>query len=100
MRRQLQFLFILLPYFLPTPAFADWLTTPFAGFKFGGAICPCPLVAGDLVDPEEATGLRKFTFGASFALLRDQSLLKFVGANCPLETLKTFRLYPAAATSG
>jgi opacity protein-like surface antigen len=70
-RRQLQFLILLLPLLSPAPASADWLTTPFAGFKFGGAICPCPLVAGDLVDPEEATGLRKFTFGASFGLLTD-----------------------------
>jgi opacity protein-like surface antigen len=71
-RRQLQVLILLVALFSPAPAAADWLTTPFAGFKFGGAInCPCPLVSGDRVDPETATGLRKFTFGASFGLLTD-----------------------------
>lgn len=71
MRRQFRSLAFLLPLLVPTPASADWLTTPFAGLKFGGAVCPCVLVAGDLVDPESATGLRKFTFGASFGLLTD-----------------------------
>jgi opacity protein-like surface antigen len=57
----------------PAPVSADWLVAPFAGVKFGGAICPgmaCPGV-NDFVDPEDATGLRKFTFGGAFGLLTD-----------------------------
>jgi hypothetical protein len=70
--RRLAVLGALLTLLLPGVATADWLVAPFAGFKFGGEICPatCPGV-NDLVDPEDATGLRKFTFGASGGWLTD-----------------------------
>jgi len=72
LRRRLAVLGAVLTLLSPTAASADWLIAPFAGFKFGGEICPasCPGV-NDLVDPEEATGLRKFTFGASGGWLSD-----------------------------
>jgi hypothetical protein len=69
-RRRLLFLGIILALLSPAPASADWLVSPFLGLKFGGEGCPCPGVPLDrLVDSEEAAGLRKFTFGASFGLL-------------------------------
>ena len=71
MARQFGFLFFLATLLFPTSASADWLISPFVGLKFGGAVCPCPLPLNTLIDPEEATGLRKFTFGGSFGFLTD-----------------------------
>ena len=72
MPRRLAVLGVLATLLSPGVASADWLISPFVGLKFGGQICPasCPGV-NDLVDPERATGLRKFTFGASGGWLTD-----------------------------
>jgi Outer membrane protein beta-barrel domain len=48
-------------------ASADWLFTPFIGYKFGGTSRP----TNDFVDLENAEGLRKVTLGGSVALLSD-----------------------------
>ena len=70
MRRRLLVLTFTLAFVGPASAYADWLLSPYVGMKFRGQVCPCPAVTV-LLDPEDATGLRKFTFGASFGLLTD-----------------------------
>jgi hypothetical protein len=77
--RRLAVLGAFITLFYPASASADWLISPFVGVKFGGEICPtsCPGV-NDLVDPEDATGLKKFTFGASGGWLSD-GVLGFEG---------------------
>jgi hypothetical protein len=70
--RRLGFLGLLFTLVAPVHVSADWLITPFVGIKFGGAGCPCPNIPfAVLVDPEDAAGLRKFTYGGSFGLLTD-----------------------------
>jgi hypothetical protein len=48
-------------------ASADWLFTPFIGYKFGGTSRPSPT----FVDLEASEGRRKVTLGGSVALLSD-----------------------------
>jgi hypothetical protein len=51
-------------------ASADWLFTPFIGYKFGGTSRPSP----SFVDLEESQGRRKVTIGGSVAVLSDEIL--------------------------
>ncbi len=51
-------------------ASADWLFTPFIGYKFGGTSRPTPA----FVDLEATEGMRKVTLGGSVALLTDEIL--------------------------
>jgi opacity protein-like surface antigen len=64
-------LILLASLLYPATASAEWLISPFVALKFGGSICPCTLVNTDLVDPEDATGLRKWALGGAFGFLTD-----------------------------
>ena len=51
-------------------ASADWLFTPFIGYKFGGISRP----TNEFLDLEDTEGARKVTLGGSVALLSDEIL--------------------------
>jgi opacity protein-like surface antigen len=54
----------------PATAAADWLFTPFIGYKFGGTSRPTPI----FVDQEPSEGRRKVVIGGSVAILSDNIL--------------------------
>lgn len=54
----------------PASAAAEWLFTPFLGYKFAGTSRPTPT----FVDLEASEGRRKITIGGSVALLSDDIL--------------------------